>query len=145
MVDKKFILAGKAIFTIHNDKGDHYTYRVQAKKDRNDKTKKIYFVGLLTGPNNTRDYTYIGMLNADTFKAFPTAKSKFAKDSMAFKVLNWGLLVINQNAHQNLPPNYGIKHEGRCCRCARKLTTPESIDSGIGPECIKIMNKGIDV
>jgi hypothetical protein len=26
-------------------------------------------------------------------------------------------------------------HEGKCCRCGRKLTVPASIASGIGPEC----------
>ena len=26
-------------------------------------------------------------------------------------------------------------HEGKCGRCGRKLTVPESIEAGIGPEC----------
>jgi len=33
----------------------------------------------------------------------------------------------------------GVKifHEGKCCRCGRRLTTPTSVQNGIGPECIK--------
>ena len=137
MVDKTFILAGKAIFTIHNAEGKHYTYRINSKPDRNDKTKKVYFASLLTGPDNMSSYTYIGILNAEQGKIFPTQASQYNFDSLPIKVLNWGLKVIFQNSHHSLPPNYGIKHEGRCGRCARRLTTPESIDSGIGPECIK--------
>ena len=30
-----------------------------------------------------------------------------------------------------------VWHEGRCGRCNRALTVPESIASGIGPECAK--------
>ena len=36
-----------------------------------------------------------------------------------------------------IPEHLEIFHEGRCCACGRKLTTPESILSGIGPECAK--------
>jgi hypothetical protein len=28
-----------------------------------------------------------------------------------------------------------VWHEGRCGRCGRRLTVPESIESGLGPEC----------
>ena len=30
-------------------------------------------------------------------------------------------------------------HEGRCGRCGRKLTVPESIEAGYGPECINLV------
>jgi hypothetical protein len=35
-----------------------------------------------------------------------------------------------------------VWHEGRCGRCGRKLTVPESIESGFGPECASIL--GLD-
>jgi hypothetical protein len=28
-----------------------------------------------------------------------------------------------------------VWHEGRCGRCGRALTVPESVERGIGPEC----------
>jgi hypothetical protein len=34
-----------------------------------------------------------------------------------------------------LPKGLKVHHEGRCCRCGRKLTVPESIETGLGPEC----------
>jgi hypothetical protein len=35
-----------------------------------------------------------------------------------------------------MPDGVVIWHEGRCGRCGRRLTVPESIESGYGPECI---------
>jgi len=137
MVDKQFILAGKAIFTIHNADGKHYTYKINSKPDRKDKTKKVYFVSLLTGPDNMSNYTYMGILNANLGEVYLTHASQYNLESLPFKVVSWGLKVIYTESHHSLPLNYGIKHEGRCGRCARRLTTPASIDSGIGPECIK--------
>lgn len=29
--------------------------------------------------------------------------------------------------------------EGKCGRCARRLTTPESVQLGFGPECAKLL------
>ena len=37
---------------------------------------------------------------------------------------------------------FNLHHEGRCCRCGRVLSTPESCDRGIGPECWKHLNGG---
>lgn len=34
-----------------------------------------------------------------------------------------------------IPPSLEVWHEGRCGRCGRALTVPESIASGIGPVC----------
>ena len=37
--------------------------------------------------------------------------------------------------HGNLPPALEVWHEGRCGRCGRKLTTPQSVETGFGPVC----------
>ena len=41
--------------------------------------------------------------------------------------------------NNKIQKNLKIRHEGRCGRCNRKLTTPDSIDSCFGPECIKFV------
>ena len=33
------------------------------------------------------------------------------------------------------PATFEFWHEGRCAACARRLTVPESIERGLGPEC----------
>lgn len=39
---------------------------------------------------------------------------------------------------RDFPAGFEFWHEGRCARCSRRLTVPESISSGFGPECIKL-------
>jgi hypothetical protein len=130
-IDLRFLEAGHAIFTVGNDKGDHYTYRiVKPSKD------KPFFVSLLTGPDNCGDYTYLGIFNPLTREVYRTAKSKYLESSTPVKVIRWAIKVVANNT--TLPPGYSIHHEGRCCRCGRRLTTPESVEAGIGPECARM-------
>lgn len=134
MISREFLTAGHAIFTVSNPEGKHYTYRVTAPDDQNE-LKPVWFVGCLTGPNNTEDYSYLGLLVEDKnqLKVIWTKKSKFDKEGQAVKVVQWAVgLIWNERP---LPPGYKIDHIGQCGRCGRPLTTPESIASGIGPVC----------
>lgn len=47
-----------------------------------------------------------------------------------------GKCWFGKTAGQDLP-ECEVWHEGRCGRCGRKLTVPESIETGIGPDCAK--------
>jgi len=134
MLNAQFITAGKATFTVDNGKGEHYTYRVEAK-EASGSYPAAHFVKLLTGPDNNADYTYIGKLQAQDLTFHLTPKSKATDDAKSIKVLRWALHMIK--ASKQLPEGYRIQHEGRCGRCNRVLTHPESIESGIGPECSK--------
>jgi len=138
MITKDFVTAGKAIFTVHNPTGTHFTYRVQAQPSIFNKDETVHMIGVLVGPDNTKDYRYLGMLNPNGSIRL-TKKSKFDANDLPFKVLKWAFQVIWTQS--DIPSGYGIKHEGMCGRCRRKLTTPESIDSGFGPECIKKVGK----
>jgi len=135
MISPEFVIAGRAVFTVHNANNEHYTFKV-THKEASGKFQETWFVNLLTGPDNTSDYTYIGMMDkACNFRL--TKGSKLSEDSKPVKVFKWAMKVIGGNSQ--LPEGYGIKHEGACGRCGRALTVPESLDNGIGPECMKIM------
>lgn len=128
---KEYMLAGNAIFTLRSIKtGTRFTYRVRAA---NDTTLTPYFVHLLTGPDNTHDYQFLGTLFADgEYKH--SHKSRIAADAPSAKGAKWFI----QRTAAGLPCcNVEFFHEGRCGRCGRRLTVPESIMSGIGPECSK--------
>jgi hypothetical protein len=126
--NSKFFSQGRAVFTVDNGKGTHYTYRIGRKND----TQPL-FVGLLTGPNNERDYTYMGIYNPEEQSVRLTSKSKYNDDTQPVKVIRWALKQVSEG--KELPVGYSIKHEGRCCRCGRSLTDPISVELGIGPEC----------
>lgn len=130
--DIRFFTAGKALFTVGNDKCEHYTFKVRRGKD---KFANFFGISILTGPDNKSSYTYMGMYNSSTLSAKPTHKSTMTADAKPFKVFNWAVKQISER--KELPMGYTIQHEGKCCRCGRTLTTPDSVELGIGPECIK--------
>lgn len=135
-ITPEFVTAGNAIFTVHNDKGDHYTFKVRSKS--HDHYGTTWFVNLLTGPDNESDYTYVGILDKDSGSVRLTKKSKLTDDSKPVKVIRWALKLLW--AKKPLPAGYGIHGEGRCGRCGRTLTHPDGISPeghrfGFGPHC----------
>ena len=137
---EQFIKAGKATFTVRNSEtGNRFTFKVVQAKDENNNQgdmfggrkdrKPLWFVSVLSGTNNESDYRYIGIINKNTF--LHTKKSKVTEQALSFRAFKWIWEHI-----KNLPENVEVHHEGRCGRCGRKLTVPESIESGFGPECI---------
>ncbi len=132
---KTFILGGSAVFTITSLKtGKHFTFKVKEKKEKELNGPNMRFVNVLAGPDNQSfdDSVYIGFIPSDGSKIVAGKKGK--PDAPSFKALEWVLAHLNND---NLPEQVKIQHEGRCCRCNRVLTHPDSIDNGIGPECAK--------
>mgnify|MGYP000493996543 CR=1 FL=1 len=126
----RFMSAGNATITLESQAtGKHFTFRIKKAKD-SPKT----FVQVLTGPSNEENFTYLGMLLPNSFEGlFITKRSKFNRSSppaAAFMFMCRGL------SKGSIPDKLQVYHEGRCGRCGRKLTVPESITSGYGPECI---------
>lgn len=154
---KEFVTAGRAVFTLEvpdtfkakyeaDHRGvtvkPHYTFRVNFKKGEG-KYKDTYFLQLLTGPDNTRSYTYLGMVNKDEGTVRLTAKSCRGEGSVEVLLVRRALARVWANEVALIEQaGFKLHHEGRCGRCGRALTVPESIECGIGPECIKQMGGG---
>lgn len=144
-VHKNFVLAGKAIFTVEAPASfaaadrPHYTFRV-TYKPASLRFPDAYFVGMLTGSDNEHSYSYVGMLDAGSGEVALTRKSKYREDTFSVMLLRRTLARIWANElHVVEAAGFKVHHEGRCGRCGRTLTVPASIESGIGPECIKMM------
>lgn len=125
----KFFSAGNAKFTVSNPKGDHYTFRIGRREEN-----QPFFVSLMTGTDNESSFTYLGLFNPETNEVRLTRKSRYTDDTLPVKVIRWAVKAVAAN---KVPAGYVVQHAGCCCRCGRTLTTPESIEAGIGPECIK--------
>jgi hypothetical protein len=140
---RRFATAGNARITLRSKKsGKHYTYKVAVGKPKAGKTvdPDLFFVSLLTGPDNLTNYSYIGILkmsNVDAFRTTPASKLPASAEPVKAvrffceKVLRGGVI----------PEDLEIRHEGRCGKCSKVLTHPESIDCGIGPDCRAAMEK----
>lgn len=130
---KRFVKAGRAVFTVRNDQtGNRLTFKVN-KCDGKD----LWFVSVLSGPDNERYYGYLGCLFGDEFRR--TAKSRIGEDALSCRAFRWlsGLL----QSGKDLPDHVHVYHEGRCGRCGRRLTVPQSIEQGFGPECIHLVSE----
>jgi Family of unknown function (DUF6011) len=122
-----FALAGNATFTVLNSKtSKRFTFRVRQCEDK----PELYFISVLTGNDNTSDYAYLGTIRAGQYQH--GRKSKIAATALSALAFAW----IWNNA-QRLPACIEVYHEGKCGRCGRALTVPESVASGFGPECTK--------
>lgn len=120
---RAYCLAGRATVTVRSiTTGTRFTYKI--KKAEGD--KPLWFVSLLTGPENQDDYQYMGVIDPRGFRI--TGKSRFKVTAPSMLAISW----LSRNWED---PRAEVWHEGRCGRCGRTLTVPESIASGIGPVC----------
>lgn len=131
----KFVLGGNAVFTLKSLKTEkRYTYKVRRVEDARG---GVWFVDVLKGADNEGDFGYIGQIYEREHGNFPwyTRGKKcwpaYYGASEAFAWFSHKLFEV-----EVLPPTLEFWHTGRCGRCNRKLTVPESVASGFGPECI---------
>lgn len=145
MLTNEFIKAGNATFTLKvskefqstNNTKPHYTWKVKFKKGENGYSDN-FFVYVLSGPDNTSDFTYMGLLKDGQVQL--TKKSTYTSRMWPVRLLNRVLDRLSKNEGDKITEaGFQLYHEGKCGRCGRKLTTPESIETGIGPECLKQM------
>lgn len=131
-----FMFAGNATITLRSIKTQtRFTYRI--KKVPEDSEGPVgYFVAVLTGPQNTNDFTYLGHIYKSTRDYTHGRKSKIGIEAPSSAAWEW-FYNCAFSIESLRPETVEIWHEGRCGRCNRKLTVPESIASGIGPECAK--------
>lgn len=142
----KFFLAGNAYFTLRSVKtGKRFTYRVSRAKDSMEKPINLWFVSILVGPDNYLNYKYIGVIrplrdsvaqDINEYIFVTTGKSKLPAEAKEVKAIQY---VIDVLRSKPVVDGVEIWHSGKCGRCGRMLTVPESIASGFGPECLSLL------
>lgn len=126
------VLGGNATITLQSgNTGRFFTYKIK----RSEKHNNLYFINLLIGTDNENDYSYIGCYYSDT-EYFHAAKQWKDKNRVAWPKSLRAISFLFDKLH-NVPDNLYVYNNGKCACCGRKLTTPESIQRGIGPECYK--------
>jgi hypothetical protein len=115
-------------FTVTNPDGRHYTVRVRTQKVEADFAPGQKVVAVMTGRDNEHSYTGVGFLRPEGLRPWRRAEGTILARVAAF------ICRVLLGA-QALPPGYSIQESRACIRCGRKLTTPESLALGLGPEC----------
>jgi len=129
---RQYIRAGKATITIRSKRtGTRFTYRCTLSDD-----ESCVFVGVLAGPDNYASYKYLGRIAREIFwrgRKVPKPND-IARDAPSMIAFDW---TWSKLLKDEMPKDLEIWHEGFCGRCGHKLTVPESIARGIGPDCWK--------
>jgi hypothetical protein len=136
---KNFILAGNAIFTLVSKQTQkRFTFKVSLT--HNPDLPPKWSVKVLAGRDNSSDYRFIGAIKADKLNRANIRPHQQQPDS--FKAFDWFWRQLTKSSANNRPDAWAwvmdqceFYHAGRCGRCGRLLTVPESVKTGIGPEC----------
>jgi hypothetical protein len=130
---RAFAFAGNARFTLVSERtATRFTYQLKRPREDGSRERFPFFVKVLTGPCNTEDYGFAGTVWSDARdRIAPSARAKIGGGAPSIVALRWFLSRLA------LGDISGVEfwHEGRCGRCGRTLTVPDSIERGIGPEC----------
>jgi Family of unknown function (DUF6011) len=128
------ILGGYAWLTIsHHDPEKYLTYKIIRSK----KEPATYYVKVKTNSG----YKYMGVLKYLMYQPFHcsyffrTQKSEVAYSDLEFRAFRW--IWINLFGCGIIPDNVELFRNNRCCVCGAVLTTPKSIEAGVGPVCAK--------
>ena len=136
----RLFFAGRAVLTFFNPATEkHITVHVKQARDKKDRKVRlpIFFVNISLLGDKEQGMVFAGTIFQDTMTYKP-AKNLIPNSQLA-QVFNF---VLNAVAHPHLLRTKGISllHEGRCARCGLRLTTPQSIERGLGDDCFAYTN-----
>lgn len=131
----KLITAGKSVLTFLSTKtGTRITYKFKVHNEPlrgGGKFSKLIFVTVL----NENKYKFIGTIFiGNNPKFFWSDKSPISPSSPIIKGIDF---ITRKTFAGEIINDLEVYHNGYCVRCGRILTVPESITTGIGPECAK--------
>lgn len=127
----RYILGGKGVVTLKSHTGVHHTYSFEAPAKR-DTNSDVMFIKTLVGGS---EWVYVGMYKNKQFHL--TKASKFQKDSAIVRGVYFILKLMHKPGYSD--DRMHLYHMGVCSRCGKPLTNPESIETGIGPHCRRMV------
>lgn len=136
----QYFFGGDSIVTLRSKATDRsFTFRITESEPDPEQPKRptVFFVKLLTGPDNTSNYTTFGTIfGRKTFK-FNTNKSHISKDALSVAAFDW--VFRSLIAGKTCPDTLEVLPSGTCARCQRLLSDDTSIRLNFGPECRRIL------
>lgn len=126
----KFAFSGRAVLTVVSERtGVRFTYRIKRSKRGN-----AFWVELLRGPDNGSDYVFLGTAWED-YEFSHAMKSPVSPKAESEIAALWFFRCLREGSLKRIE----VWHQGKCGRCGRALTVPESISTGLGPKCAEMM------
>lgn len=124
------VIIPNGTFTVRNlKKGTHRTVKIHTA--RRGKLEGQRIISLMTGPDNVNNYKGFGFVNDNNIRVWKKNEGNRLLEFLAQTVADWTMGRSEDYSRIGVE----LMISKRCIRCNRKLTTPESIEAGIGPEC----------
>ena len=151
MLTKEFLLAGRATFTVTTSQEfrdamqakypgkpqprDRWTFKI-THKAASGKWGETWFVAYLAGSDNEGDYKSFARLNPETGSVTLNRNCGLLETSWIVRIVGRVIKAIFEDRGAEIEAaGFRVMHAGKCAKCARTLTTPESLDRGFGEEC----------
>ena len=114
--------------------GDHRTFRIKSHHKGSFAGKRTVEL-LVNGDGDYRAFGFVIPTSPTTAKVvvFKAFRGETPEKASAHEM--FGLMLAHPGYWAAKGVTYAFAR--RCRRCGRELTTPTSIENGIGPECIK--------
>ncbi len=137
---RAYTLGGRATVTLVSAKtGTSFTYKVERKEGADE----FFFVSLLTGPENTSDYTPCGTVKFGgdlwNYRTNQSALDWVRLDSPSQVGFAWFIRQLNSKGTE-ISDQVEVWISSHCSVCHRKLTAKPSIAAGMGPKCRATVN-----
>ena len=116
---------------VNKETSTHTTIKIHTVRKGNLQGKRL--MSQLVGTDNEHSYQGFAFINDNDTVNIWRSKSTDKRIKIAEIIRS---LMVEGDASR-YADKVGLKLSKRCMRCNRKLTTPQSIEDGIGPECIK--------
>ena len=121
-------------YTVRNKTtGEHRTFQIKTQKEEARFKSGCRLIALLRGPDNQSDYTGFGEIENDSIKVWYSKRGKNGKRSEYEWFARMIIGLVNED--ETWCKHYELMVSRNCMKCNRELTTPESIEAGIGPIC----------
>lgn len=121
------ILTHNGKFTIRSTRtGEHRTFRIKTQATDSKFAPGKRVLSLLTGPDNSNDYKGFAFVDENGIHIWRSKQTPVFQAYVA--------MLLNLDKHIE-DEKVELFAETRCRVCNRCLTTPESVQSGIGPIC----------
>lgn len=128
---ERYITSGKVTAILVSASGSHYSFHINEWK----KVPGMFFVEYKG--ETTQKVGYFKRRREDNHWEL-TVKGELGITDKPVLAFSHMLDCINYKRPSEI---LEVWHNGSCGRCHRKLTDPDSIETGFGPECLKIIMK----
>jgi hypothetical protein len=128
-----YVFGGKGQFRLKSLISEkQFEYKISGMSKRHPRYDEYTFYVSLVQPYNNQ---FLGVFKAEENKYIHSRKSRKDFNSPEVKGFRW--LIAQFEKEGDFPEMMEFYHMGVCSCCARTLTTPTSIEMGIGPVCFE--------